>query len=109
MKDHNSVSDEEMMDDRRQESHIASVVAKIKTEKKEASSYSRDIKDKGHRESSNYKHAERQEKEIEQRREREKDDRRKREQSKREKDHLALLSFTISYQINKVYLSNSLI
>ena len=46
MKDHNSVSDEEMMDDRRQESHIASVVAKIKTEKKEASSYSRDIKDK---------------------------------------------------------------
>ena len=86
MKDHNSASDEEMMDDRRQESHIASVVAKIKTEKKDLSSNSRDMKDKDHREPSNYKHAGRQEKEIEQRREREKDDRRKREQSKREKE-----------------------
>jgi len=77
----NTGSDENMEDDRRQESHIASVVAKIKTEKKDNIGFVGDSKERDHRATTTQKHKER-----DQRRDREKDDRRKREQINREKE-----------------------
>ena len=77
----NTGSDENMEDDRRQESHIASVVAKIKTEKKDNTGFVGDSKERDHRATMTQKHKER-----DQRRDREKDDRRKREQINREKE-----------------------
>lgn len=83
-----SGSDEDMEDDRRQESHIASVVAKIKQEKStERVNIKEEPKDKDHRDQYIRSRDERRDKDrLRHEKEREKDEHRKREQANREKE-----------------------